>query len=109
MKKAPGRNRPGARWLPPGPGSGSLGLDRLLLQDPRRDEDQQLPVSRRVRVLPEQVPEDGYLREPWQPGLVLIARDLQDPADDRRLAVADQDLGRRLLLVDRRRSCSRSH
>jgi len=54
-------------------------------------------------------PRTGIFREPWQAGCALVARDLEDPADDRRLAVADQDPPCRLLLVDRRSIRTGSH
>src|SRR5688572_2700499 len=74
----------------------------LLLNNPRRDEDEQLSALIRHFVAPEQQAEERDLAEPRRTGLGGLLCTQEDAADDRGVAVGDANTRQRALGVDRR-------
>src|ERR1017187_7188609 len=64
----------------------------LRPEDPGRDEDQQLVMLFGASRVTEQVPEDGDLPESRNHVVLILVVDLEDAADDRRAAVANENL-----------------
>src|SRR5258708_37212461 len=73
-----------------------------VLDDPRRNEQEQLVVRARDEPIAEQVAQDGHTSQEWRHllGRLLVA--LVDAADDGRGAVAHEHLRLRRLRIDRR-------
>src|ERR1700693_4545461 len=67
--------------------------------DPRRDEDQELVVLFRARLVAEQVSEDRDLPETRDHVVLVLVVQLEDASDDRRAAVSHEDLA--LVLANR--------